>query len=189
MNTFFLSLFCLNHYHYQYHCILSNTISEVNMRIKFIQVLFKSVISAVLFGVLLYLPTKAQENNLNTVEGLKKHLSSAKWDVIKSNHGLDFLDRAWLNYIYTYTGDKITVYKGDGSVLDESKFYLSQIKEISNGIITFKVSIELTKREQEFNGRKQDVYTYKIIDMDTIEICDNQNGPPCESNFIIKRVN
>ncbi|MFM6955208.1 MAG: hypothetical protein ACKOX1_01505 [Ignavibacteria bacterium] len=159
------------------------------MMIKIIQVFFKSIIPTLSVGILMCQTTNAQVNNLSTVEGLKKHLSSAKWDVIKSNHGLDFLDRAWLNYIYTYTSDKITVYKGDGSILDESKFYLSQIKEISNGIVTFKVSIELTKSEQEFNGRKQDIYTYKIIDMDTIEICDNQNGPPCESNFIIKRVN
>ncbi|MBM3455918.1 MAG: energy transducer TonB [Bacteroidetes bacterium] len=130
---------------------------------------------------------------INTKDDVKKLLFNSKWKVVYSYHGLDYLskiqDKEYLKSTYFFNNDRLTVSKNDGSILLNSNCFIGDITEQSNELTSFKLIIPLTKKEQEFNGRKQDVYIIYIMDINTLKVCDSQYDSPCESHFTIKRYN
>lgn len=150
---------------------------------------FKVIFSVVFIFLIFIHNSIAQENDLTTKEGIKQFLSSSDWDVVESNHRVEVLDNYMLKLLFSYKNDKVIIYKKDRSIFSNDIFFISEIKHLSNGFVSFKLIVELNKWEQKYFEKKQEAHTYRVIDVNTIEICDNQIGPPCKSHFTIKRIN
>lgn len=150
---------------------------------------FKVIFSVVFIFLIFIHNSIAQENDLTTKEGIKQFLSSSDWDVVESNHRVEALDNYMLKLLFSYKNDKVIIYKKDRSIFSNDIFFISEIKQLSNGFVSFKLIVELNKWEQKYFEKKQEAHTYRVIDVNTIEICDNQIGPPCKSHFTIKRIN
>ena len=91
--------------------------------------------------------------------------------------------------MYTFKQDIFYQYDADGSLLNNRSFQVTDINQTSNGFASFKLLIELSKLFQQRWGRKHDAYFYKVIDINTIKICDGKEGNPCGTYLIIKRTN
>lgn len=129
-----------------------------------------------------------ETNVLRTAEDVKKFMSNSKWRVVESHTGIDQLDQAMLSSLYEYKEEMFYHYS-NGKFQSKSQYHISEINSSSNGSTTFKINTLLPIKDQKRTGRKYDVVLCRVVDINTLKICNFQGSSPCETYEFVKRTN
>ena len=147
---------------------------------------FWGLFPALLCSLFIFQIANANFNNLKTADDVKKFLSNSKWRVVESHTGIDQLDQAMLSSLYEYKEEMFYHYS-NGKFQSKSQYHISEINSSSNGSTTFKINTLLPIKDQKRTGRKYDVVLCRVVDINTLKICNFQGSSPCETYEFVKR--
>lgn len=107
------------------------------------------------------------QNNLN--EEVFSFLRGSKWKIIKCDCGFPIMDKAFLLNYSVFNDLNYQFYSSNGSIIINHSVTISNVKRLSNGLLSFTFKLPLSKTEQKTLGRVTDIHNYKVIDNNTIE--------------------